>query len=438
MEPLVVRVEDTEARTRADYAFSRSPIRIGRSVCNDVVAPQLFVSAWHGLVEFDEGGARYTDLGSTNGSVVDGRPLAPRSPVPLREGTEVSIGSLRVTFLRGQADESAIRETTPLARPGAGAEVEPQPVRPGTITALLRQLARAPVASLDQVWNRVLFPGAVIGRFELVREIGRGGFGVVFEARDRQLGRLVAFKAVRPGRQSQVRLRGDRLQKEAEAVAQLSHPNIVTLYDVGTCESGPFLILELLRGETLHARMKRAPIACSDALDVAIEIAWALDHAHRAGVVHRDLKPSNVMLCKEGIVKILDFGIAHVFGAGDARTVGTPSYMAPEQWRGEAQDSRADIFGAAAMLFESMSGRLPYRVAREGSSVLAPGARPDLDVPDLDPDLRRLLELALSPDRASRPRDGHAWLTALLQIRERRDAISSLRPLPVDRRGRRR
>jgi len=309
-------------------------------------------------------------------------------------------------------------------------------VRPGSITALMQELARTPV-DLDPSWNRILFPGASIGHFELVREIGRGGFGVVFEARDRRLGRPVAFKAVRPGRRSQILLREDRMQKEAEAVAQLAHPNIVTLYDVGACDSGPYLIFELLRGETLAERMQRGPMAPSEALDVAIEVAWALDHAHRVGVVHRDLKPSNVMLCREGIVKILDFGIAHVLGEADHRAAGSPPYMAPEQWRGEVQDTRTDVFGAAAMLFESLSGRLPYRASRAGSAALEPGARPDVEAAGLEPDLAQLLLRALSPDPEARPRAGGDWLAALLQLRERRDAGGPLRRFPAERPPRR-
>jgi serine/threonine protein kinase len=296
----------------------------------------------------------------------------------------------------------------------------------------MRELAHAP-ADPDLSRHGELRPGTTVDHFELLREIGRGGFGVVFEARDRRLGRQIAFKVVRPGRSSQVRLRGDQLQKEAEAVAQLTHPNIVTLYDVGACESGPYLIFELLRGETLAARMRRGPIAPSEALDVAIEIAWALEYAHRVGVVHRDLKPSNVMLCQQGMVKILDFGLAHMLGEADHRAGGSPQYMAPEQWRGQVQDARTDVFGAAAMLFESLSGRLPYRVSRAWSSALEAGARPAIDGGGIDPDVGQLLLRALSPDPEARPRDGHDWLVGLLQLRERRDAGGVLRRFPADR-----
>jgi serine/threonine protein kinase len=143
-----------------------------------------------------------------------------------------------------------------------------------------------------------------------------------------------------------------------------------------------------------------------------------------------------VMLCRQGMVKILDFGIAHMLGEADHRAGGSPPYMAPEQWRGQVQDTRTDVFGAAAMLFESLSGRLPYRTNRGWSSALEPGARPDVDGAGLDRDVGQLLLRALSPDPEARPRDGHDWLVALLQVRERRDARGLLRR-PIDRKARR-
>jgi serine/threonine protein kinase len=292
-------------------------------------------------------------------------------------------------------------------------------------------LAQAPRAEDDAEWRRVLFAGAVIGRFELVQEIGRGGFGLVFEAKDRELGRRVAFKAVKPGRFSQVRLRKEQLQREAEAIAQLSHPNIVQLYDVGRCESGPYLILELLRGETLHGRLRSGPLPLKGAIDVAIDVAWALEHAHAAGIVHRDLKPSNVFLCEGGRVKVLDFGIAHVFGDGETRALGTPAYMAPEQWREGSQDSRTDVFGAAAMLFESLTGRLPYEVTPEWSSVLDDGARPAVRGAGLPARVEALLEAALDPSPGARPRDGAAWLEALIGIQAELDPVERRAAAPA-------
>jgi hypothetical protein len=424
LEPLIVRIEDTESRTVVEQVFERSPVRIGRSSHNDLCLAQRFVSAWHGRIDFDSEGARYTDLGSTNGTLLNSFPVESRSTVPLEPGAEVAIGCLRVTVV-----EKAPR------KPAGIDPASPEPhVAAGGITALMRKLAAAPTDDFERAWRRVLVPGGVIGRFELHREVGRGSFGVVFEARDRQLGRLVAFKAVKPGRESQVMFRQELMQKEAEAAAQLNHPNIVSLYDVGSCESGPYLIMELLKGESLRERIRRGRIPLPETLEIAIQIAWALDHAHGVGVVHRDLKPANVFLCASGQVKVLDFGIAQVFGAGTRKAVGTPAYMAPEQWREAPQDPRTDVFGAAATLAEMVTGRLPYRVTEDWSAVLEPGARPHVDAPGTPPQLVALLRRGLSPNPEARPRDGHAWLAALLEIHELLDKAqpveARLRPGP--------
>jgi pSer/pThr/pTyr-binding forkhead associated (FHA) protein len=433
LDLLVVRAEDTERGTAADFAFVHSPVRVGRSAGNDIPLAQPFASAWHGLIEFDARGVRYTDLGSTNGSAVAGIRVEPRQAVEVAPGAEVAIGSYRITFpsrpVPGEAADARRATTAPPLGPLVTTERPPA----GSITALMQQLARAPSEDAEKSWKHVLFPGAVIGRFELIREVGRGGFGVVYEAKDRQLGRLVAFKAVRPGRNSLVMYRQQRLQQEAEAVASLTHPNIVSLFDLGSCESGPYLIFELLRGKTLFERLRGGPLPLPEALEIAIQIGWALDHAHAAGVVHRDLKPSNVFLCAGGQVKVLDFGIADVLGATDSRKAGTPPYMAPEQWRGLPTDASTDVFGAAVMLFESISGKLPYKASADTSAVLEPGARPDLQGVEMPARLRSLLRSALDPDPKKRARDGHAWLAGLLAVQEQLDAPRSE---PVSRSGR--
>src|SRR5512140_1072666 len=187
-----------------------------------------------------------------------------------------------------------------------------QAIRPGAMTALIEELVRAPTEAPGDGWAATLRPGATVGRFQLVAELGRGGFGVVWEARDLELGRAVAFKAVRAG--GRAGLREERLLREAEAAARLSHPNIVTLFDAGRSPEGAFLVLELLRGTTLAERLKDGPLPLAEALDVAVQVARGVAHAHAQGVVHRDLKPANVFVCQDGRVKVRDFGLAHAFG----------------------------------------------------------------------------------------------------------------------------
>jgi TolB-like protein/tetratricopeptide (TPR) repeat protein/tRNA A-37 threonylcarbamoyl transferase component Bud32 len=284
----------------------------------------------------------------------------------------------------------------------------PPPVPPGALSALLQELAHV----ADEAPQRVLpEPGAVIGRFEILREIGGGGFGVVYEARDQKLHRSVAFKLVRPGR---LELGEDLLAREAEVVAQLSHPNLVTLFDVGRCDHGPYLVLELLRGETLHERRRSGPLPLAEAVHVAAEIARGLAHAHGKGVVHRDLKPSNVFLCEDGRVKLLDFGMARAFGRRRV-SGGTPAYMAPEQWREAPEDERTDVYALGVMLFEMLAGELPFPGDDRGKATLSDRKAPPLDVPASSA-LGGLVARMLEKDATARPRDGDEVLRALSPI----------------------
>ncbi len=291
---------------------------------------------------------------------------------------------------------------------------------PTRFSALLRDLARVPEADPGAGWDRRLGPGTVVGRFELVREVGRGGFGTVYEARDRDLGRTVAFKAVLPG--VDVEAREERLVREAEAAARLSHPNIVTLYDVGRSENGFYLVLEFLRGQTLARRLGLGPLPAPEALRIAVEVAKGVAHAHASGVVHRDLSPANVFLCDDGQVKVLDLGMAHAFGRRrvDGGTVG---YMAPEQRRGAPEDERTDVFALGVILYRMLANELPFRDATD-----AEAAAPVLDVPGA-PGLGEITARMLEADPVERPRDAGvvvAELTPLLRELERSASSGSL------------
>jgi eukaryotic-like serine/threonine-protein kinase len=284
-----------------------------------------------------------------------------------------------------------------------------------SISSLLSELASAPSRAPEELLPE-LRPGDVVaGRFELVRELGRGGFGLVFEARDRELSRSVAFKAIRPGRTRALEKLAKPLKEEAEAAARLNHPNVVTLHDSGVHEGTPYLIMELLRGETLAVRLRRGPLAPNEALRVAVEVARGLEAAHGAGVLHRDLKPGNVFLTEQGTVKLVDFGLASIMGRA-ALAAGTPAYMAPEQLRAEPEDARTDVYGAAAVLYESLAGALPYPVSGGRSAVLGPGPPPPPPLPDAPPELVALLASGLARDPASRPQDASAWLDGLLSV----------------------
>jgi len=287
----------------------------------------------------------------------------------------------------------------------------PERPAPGQISTLLRELVHAPETELGGGWESVLRTGAVIGRFELLREVARGGFGVVWEARDRDLGRTVAFKALRGGTRPTVL--EQRYLLEAEAAARCSHPNIVTLFDVGRTQHGPYLVLELLQGQTLAARLRRGPMSPGEALRIAVEVAKGLAHAHAQGIVHRDLTPRNVFLCNDGQVKVLDLGMAHVFGRPLVEG-GTPGYMAPEQRRGAPEDERTDVYALAAVLCHMLGGELRERVEENDGPVHA------LPTGAVEPALEALIGRMLELDPVARPRDAGEVLAALTALQRSR------------------
>jgi len=271
---------------------------------------------------------------------------------------------------------------------------------PTTFDGLARAVARVEPARSGVV-------GMVLGTtYELVERIGGGGMGVVFRARDRRLGRDVAVKTLRIAGDGDEDVR--RLfEREARATAQLLHPNIVTLHHVGEHEDMPYLVLELLAGETLATRLaRRVRLPLDEALAVVDAVLDAITFAHQRGVLHRDLKPSNVFVTADERIKVLDFGIALSLDTDvgpRTRGAGTPGYMAPEQRGGLDQDPRTDVWAAAGLLVECLLGRRPDD--RELGAKLA-----ELE---LGRDLRAALERALDPDPAKRP-ESAAQLRSLL------------------------
>jgi len=222
-----------------------------------------------------------------------------------------------------------------------------------------------------------LEPGTNLGPYAILGPLGAGGMGEVYRARDERLSRDVAVKVVASaGRGDPERLR--RFELEARATGQLNHPNILAVYDVGTHDGTPYVVTELLSGETLRERMAGAAIPPRKATDYAIQIAQGLAAAHARGIVHRDLKPENLFVTKEGRVKILDFGLAKLSGetatpAGAEATatqgtspgvvMGTAGYMSPEQVRGQPVDHRSDIFSFGSVLYEMLSGRRAFQAS---------------------------------------------------------------------------
>ena len=233
-----------------------------------------------------------------------------------------------------------------------------------------------------------LAPGAKLGPYEIQSAVGAGGMGEVYKARDTRLDRTVAIKVLPTHLSSNPDLRA-RFEREAKAISGLQHPNICVLYDVGSQDGTDFLVMEYLEGETLYNRIARKPLTTDETLKIAIEIADALEKAHRSGIIHRDLKPGNVMLTKGG-AKLMDFGLAKPQGLGGGpksgsqsissmatmaatiadmaspvtvagTMIGTIQYMSPEQIQGKEADARSDIFAFGATLYEMLTGKRAFQ-----------------------------------------------------------------------------
>ncbi len=257
-----------------------------------------------------------------------------------------------------------------------------------------------------------LSSGDKLGPYEILSPLGAGGMGEVYKARDTRLDRSVAVKVLPEHIAKREDLRG-RFEREARAVASLNHPNICTLFDIGSQDGISYMVMELMEGETLGARIERGPIPLEQALVYAAQIADALDRAHRAGVTHRDVKPANIMLTRDG-VKVLDFGLAKSVaapGPNDATIVaslttegsiiGTPQYMAPEQFEGKEADARADIWAFGAVLYEMVTGQKAFQGKSYGSlvgSILSAEPAPMAVAPFTPAWLERLVRRCLAKD----------------------------------------
>ena len=224
-----------------------------------------------------------------------------------------------------------------------------------------------------------LVAGTRLGAYEILSPLGTGGMGEVYRARDTRLGRHVAVKIVAGWRAGDGRVQG-RLREEARAVAALAHPNILALYDVGDENGVTFVVTELLEGETLDARLVRGAIVWRRAVEIAAALAEGLAAAHARGIVHHDLKPANVFLSADGLVKILDFGIAESRTAPGASApdetephglAGTFGYMSPERLGGEPGDPRSDVFSLGCVLYEMIAGRPAFSAGSSAATLAA-------------------------------------------------------------------
>ncbi|TMA28552.1 MAG: hypothetical protein E6J78_05390 [Deltaproteobacteria bacterium] len=224
-------------------------------------------------------------------------------------------------------------------------------------------------------------PRIIDGRYVCQRELGRGGMGRVFVAHDLKIDRQVAVKILSPGPHGDDDLR--RFELEVRAAGSLNHPGVLTVFDVGSHEGGPYMVTELLDGQTLRRTLAAGPLRPHAAMDCAAQLAHGLAAAHEKGIVHRDLKPENIFVTVDGRIKILDFGIAkllaHGSGTAAGMVLGTAGYMSPEQIRGDTVDQRSDVFSFGAILYEMLCGRLAFPAAtltESSAAILAADPRP--------------------------------------------------------------
>jgi tetratricopeptide (TPR) repeat protein/class 3 adenylate cyclase len=273
-------------------------------------------------------------------------------------------------------------------------------------------------------------------RFRILDRLGGGGMGVVYRARDERLEREVALKFLPPHLNADEAAK-KRFMVEARAAASLEHPNICTVHEIGETEDGQlYIVMACYEGETLDRRIARGPLPLDEALRVAADVARGLARAHDRGIIHRDVKPANIMLTADGVVKILDFGIAKLADAGVTTTggvLGTIAYMSPEQAYGDLVDRRTDIWALGVVLYEMLTGVRPFRESGDQAllfAILSQEPQPLSDVrTDAPPELEALLRRALakrSADRFSSAHDLLAALTALPDLPQGRVA----RPMP--------
>jgi len=299
-------------------------------------------------------------------------------------------------------------------------------------------------------------PGTRLGRYEIKSQLGAGGMGEVYLALDTELDRTVAIKIL-PEALASNQQRLQRFIQEAKAASALNHPHIITIHEIGSSGAARFIATEFIDGETLRQRIRNAPLKIGEAIDVAAQIASALSAAHAANIVHRDIKPENIMLRRDGIVKVLDFGLAKLterlprdsvdteaptsFKTDPGTVMGTAIYMSPEQARGLQVDARTDIFSLGVLIYEMVAARLPFEGANTNeilASILSEKEPPPLAryAREVPAELERILAKALRKEQEKRYQTTKDLLLDLQSLKQQLDFEARLeRSIPPETRG---
>jgi len=279
----------------------------------------------------------------------------------------------------------------------------------GTQLPLSKDVQFSKTMTLDTV-QKIMSEGSFFAsRYKILGELGQGGMGIVYKAEDTKLKRTVALKFL-PAELSRIPEARERFVREAQSAAALSHPNICTIHEVEEVDGQPFITMEFVSGESLRQKVAKGPMAADVVVDIGVQVAEGLEAAQQKGIIHRDIKSANIMVTEKAQAKIMDFGLAKVIGqeqlTREAVTIGTVAYMSPEQAQGEDLDQRTDLWSFGVVLYEMLTGQLPFRGDRESiilNAIVKAEPKPMRQLkPDIPIELQKIIERALRKNREER------------------------------------
>jgi len=406
----IAKLADQSRLTRDGTAVGTAGYMAPEQIRGEAIDPRTDVWAL-GVVLYEMIAGRTPFPGDNDHERIRG--ILSRDPAPmttLRPGVPPQLERIVATALAKRpgdryADMEAMR--TDLLAVGGSLLA---PALAESLDPTLRDIPSTPTDRSAVVEDAAHLVGRTLAHYRVLEYIGDGGMGVVYKAEDLRLARTVALKFLPPELTRDPEAKARFLQ-EARSASGLDHPNLCTIHEVGETDDGRlYLAMPSYDGETLRRRIERGPLPIDEAIDIAEQIARGLAKAHRGGIVHRDVKPANIMVTADGVVKILDFGLAKLVGAAaitrTGSSVGTPAYMSPEQGRGEDVDHRTDLWSFGVVLYEMVAGRRPFRGEHDQAvlyGILNETPKPLGEArPEAPPELERIVDGLLAKDPGDR------------------------------------